>query len=589
MYKAGMRLRSFLVLAGVLAGSPLHARQFREADVIVVGAGIAGLSSALEAARGGTSVLVVDLWSIFGGHAVLSHGGLAIVGTPVQQAQGVVDTPEIAARDFLEWGEDANEPWVRYYAANSREQIYDWLTSMGVQFSGALRIPGNSVARFHEPVGRGLGLVSPIYRHAVLHPNIRFLWNFKVDSLVVEEGRVSGVAGVHLRSSERETLSSDFVVLATGGFQSNLDMVRSFWPKDVRFPEGLLAGSGLNSLGFGHRVAEKSGAVLHQMDHQWNYATGLPDPRYPDGKRGLNASNDDSIWVNASGKRFVNEQSSNKEQFSALLSQEGSRYWAIFDEKTKRRFSITGSDWADFRVIEETIFANPDLVKSAPTLEALAQAAGLPKDALPSTVARYNQMVREGVDKDFGRARLDGEIASPPFYAVTFYPLARKSMGGIRIDTDSRVLDKDGKPIAGFLAAGEVTGFGGINGKAGLEGTFLGPSIVTGRVAGRTILKEMAKSKSLVGVSESSPPPPPGAGEKFENETCETCHDLPTLFATSRPGYSHFEKVHRVVTEKTFACRTCHEEMFPIDLDHHRIDALRQIDTCKNCHVATER
>src|SRR3990172_5034495 len=269
MYKPRMYLRSFLALVLVLVAIEAQAKQAREADVIVVGAGIAGLSVALEAARGGASVLVVDLWSIFGGHAVLSHGGLAIVGPPVEEAQGVGDTPEIGARDFLEWGEDANEPWVRYYAANSREQIYDWLTSMGVQFSGALRIPGNSVARFHEPVGRGLGLVSPIYRHAVRHPNIRFLWNFKVDGLVVEEGRVSGIEGVHQRSSEPETLVSDFVVLATGGFQSNLDMVRSFWPKGVPFPERLLAGSGLNSLGFGHVVAEKSGAVLDRMGHPW--------------------------------------------------------------------------------------------------------------------------------------------------------------------------------------------------------------------------------------------------------------------------------------------------------------------------------
>ncbi|MGH9388569.1 MAG: FAD-binding protein, partial [Vicinamibacteria bacterium] len=441
----------------------------------------------------------------------------------------------------------------------------------------------------HEPVGRGLGLVSPIYRQAVRNPNIRFLWNFKVDSLVVEEGRVSGVEGVHLRSSEREALGSDFVVLATGGFQSNLDMVRSFWPKDVRFPERLLAGSGLNSLGFGHLVAEKSGAVLYQMDHQWNYATGLPDPRYPDGKRGLNASNDSAIWVNTAGKRFVNEQGSNKEQFPALVAQEGSRYWAIFDEKAKRGFAITGSDWADFRVIEEKIFGNPDLVKEAKTIEALGEAAGIPKDALAGTIARYNQMVREGKDEDFGRSRLGGEIATAPFYAVAFYPLARKSMGGIRIDTDSRVLDKDAKPIAGLLAAGEVTGFGGINGKAGLEGTFLGPSIVTGRVAGRSILKELAKSRSLERAAEADPPSVPAASPAFENDTCQTCHDMPALLETSRTGYSHFEKVHRVVLEKAFACRTCHEEMFPIDLDRHRIDALRQIDTCKNCHVATER
>jgi flavocytochrome c len=572
-----------------LAASGVQAQKAHEADVIVVGAGIAGLASALEAARGGGTVVVVDMWSIFGGHAVLSHGGLCIVGSPVQKAQGVVDTPEIAARDFLTWGEDANEPWVRYYTANSREQIYDWLTAMGVRFSRALKIAGNSVPRFHEPVGRGLGLVSPIYRHAVLHPNIRFLWNFKVDGLVVEQGRVSGVEGVYLRSSERASLSSDFVVLATGGFQSNLDMVRSFWSKDLRFPDRILAGSGLNSLGSGHAVAEKSGAVLERMDHQWNYATGLPDPRYPDGKRGLNASNDDGIWVNAAGKRFVNELGSVKEQFPALVAQEGSRYWAIFDEKTKRSFAITGSDWADFDVIEEKIFKKPELVKSASTVEALAEAAGLPKDALAATVARYNRMVRAGVDEDFGRPRFGGEIATPPFYAVTFYPLARKSMGGIRIDTDSRALDKEGKPIAGLLAAGELTGFGGINGKAGLEGTFLGPSIVTGRVAGRTILKEIEKSRTLTPVSEPSPAPTAAAVKAFSNDTCKICHDVKALVETSRPGYSHFEKVHRVVMEKSFACSTCHREMFPIDLNRHRIDALSQIETCKNCHVATER
>ncbi len=134
-----------------------------------------------------------------------------------------------------------------------------------------------------------------------------------------------------------------------------------------------------------------------------------------------------------------------------------------------------------------------------------------------------------------------------------------------------------------------MTGFGGINGRAGLEGTFLGPSIVTGRAAGRTILKEMAKSRSLTTTAESKPAPASAAGEAFENETCQSCHDLPALLATSRQGYSHFEKVHRVVLEKDFTCRTCHEEMFPIDLGSHRIDALRQIDTCKNCHVATER
>jgi succinate dehydrogenase/fumarate reductase flavoprotein subunit len=336
-------------------------------------------------------------------------------------------------------------------------------------------------------------------------------------------------------------------------------------------------------------LAEKYGAVLERMDHQWNYATGLPDPRYPDGRRGLNASNDAAIWVNAAGKRFVNEHGSTKEQFPAVVAQESSRYWAIFDEKAKRRLAITGSDWADFRVVEEKIYRNPALVKAAPTLDALAEAAGLPKVALVETVSHYNRMAAAGMDQDFGREDLGEGIGSPPFYAVLFYPLARKSMGGIRIDTSSRVLDKEGRPIPGLFAAGEVTGFGGINGKAGLEGTFLGPSIVTGRMAGRTIAGEVAKSRQLSAPPQAPKERPPISKESFSNEVCETCHHLPDLLSSPRPGYSHFEKVHRVVVESAFTCNTCHQEMFPIDLDRHRIDALAQIETCQHCHVATER
>lgn len=563
----------------------------RDADVVVVGAGISGLSAALEAARGGASVLVVDMWSIFGGHAVMSHGGLCIVGTPVQEAQGVGDTPELAEQDFLTWGEDADAGWVRYYTQNSREQIYDWVTEMGVTFSGVLRIPGNSVARFHEPVGRGLGLVSPIYRQAVLHPNIRFEWNFRVDGLLTEGGRVAGVEGAFMRSGERKQFRGELVVLATGGFQSNLDVVREFWPAAVRFPEKMLAGSGVNSVGSGLTIAEGAGAALRNLDHQWNYATGLPDPRYPGGYRGLNASNTASIWVNAAGRRFVNELGSTKEKFPALLAQEPARYWAIFDEKSKRRFAITGSDWADFDVIEDVIFSNEDLVRSANTLAELATAVGLPVDALADTLARYNAMVARGIDADFGRFGGEGvvvppKIDTPPFYAVTFFPLSRKSMGGVAIDLDARVLDKSGEPIPGLLAVGEVTGFGGINGKAGLEGTFLGPSIVTGRVAGRTILEELAESRPLTPIGEMPVPASPEAVNAGED--CSTCHELESLIAEPREGYTHFENVHRVVLEREYDCGRCHAEMVPIDMDRHETDPVRQIEACKSCHVATE-
>ena len=565
-------MRYLILMTALVTGAcnaPSEKSPSVDADVVIVGAGISGVSAALEAARGGASVLVVDMWSIFGGHAVMSHGGLCIVDTPVQKAQGVSDSAELAEKDFLTWGEDADAEWVRYYTENSREQIYDWVTEMGVEFSGVLRIPGNSVARFHEPIGRGLGLVSPIYRQAVLHSKIRFVWNFKVDGLVTKDSRVVGVDGAYLRGGER-------------------------------------ASSGVNSHGSGLAIAEQAGAALRNLDHQWNYATGLPDPRYPGGYRGLNASNNGSIWVNAMAERFVNEQGSTKEKFPALLAQEPARYWAIFDESSKRQFAITGSDWADFDVIEQVIFENDEIVQSADSLEALGEAAGLPPRALVATVTRYNEMIDEDSDNAFGRFDSDSRarpsrIETPPFYSVTFFPLSRKSksMGGIAIDIDARVLDKSGEPIAGLLAVGEATGFGGINGKAGLEGTFLGPSIVTGRVAGRTILKELADLKRTMtpSVETQNPGLPQDA---VAGEDCAACHDLPGLIEDPRPGYTHFENVHRVrppslpsqdersVLERQYDCGRCHAEMLPIDLDRHVIDRVAQIENCKSCHVSTE-
>jgi hypothetical protein len=135
------------------------------------------------------------------------------------------------------------------------------------------------------------------------------------------------------------------------------------------------------------------------MDHQWNYATGLPDPRYPGGGRGLNASNDASIWVNLDGKRFVNELESVKAQFPAVLRQRESRYWAIFDEKSKRRMFVSGSDWADFETVEHTLLENRELVKKADSIEEIARQAQLPVAALVDTMTRYNRMARARCDR----------------------------------------------------------------------------------------------------------------------------------------------------------------------------------------------
>jgi flavocytochrome c len=552
------------------------------ADVIVVGAGISGLSAALELGRGGAKVLVIDMSSVFGGHAVMSQGSVSIVATPAQERAGIQDSPDLAFRDFHDWGEDSDTDWVRYYVDNSRREIYDWLDELGVRYSEVLASSGNSVPREHQPVGRGIGLVTPIYRACLELGNIEFLWNSKVEQLFTDNGRVVGALVRDVRTGQERKLRGKAVILATGGFQSNLDMVREFWPAEFRFPEKILAGSGRNSMGFGHQLAQTVGGELARMDHQWNYFTGLPDPRYPGTNRGLNATNLYGILVNSEGRRFANFHGWAKEVMPVLLKQHVATCWCIFDEATKPFFVVSGSDWGDFKKVDTLILQNPNLVNKADTLEQLAELAGLPAKNFVETVNRYNQLVELGEDHDFGRFgpgkaefsnKASPKIATPPYYAMQTFPLTRKSMGGVAIDLQCRVLDKQRQPIPGLYAVGELAGLAGINGKAALEGTFLGPCIVTGRVAARSLFAELEVS------------PLAASDGEFR---CATCHDVPELLSQPREGYWHFEKVHRATTDRGIDCRQCHADMAPYREDNHRINWRSLTASCMLCHAAQE-
>lgn len=551
-------------------------------DAIVVGAGISGLAAALELARSDATVTVIDMSSVFGGHAIMSQGSLSIAASPAQEAAGIKDSPDLAFRDIVNFGEDADEEWVRYYVNHSRHEIFDWVTELGVRFEGVVASPGNTVPREHQPIGRGLGLVMPIYRQVLEQTNVRFVWHSKVERLLVENGRVTGVETRNMRTNDIQQFRASGVILATGGFQSNLDMVREFWPAQLRFPEKILIGSGRNSVGHGHLLGESVGAELVRMDHQWNYFTGIPDPRYPGTNRGLSAANMYGIIVNSEGSQFANLHGWAKAVMPPLLEQKQQTLWFIFDEKTKPYFVVSGSDWTDFKKVEQQILNNPELVQSADTLESLADKAGLPASNLVATVSRYNEMVAKGVDEDFHRfgpgvaefgTNASPALVTPPYYAMQAFPLTRKSMGGIAIDLKCRVLDKQKQPIPGLYAVGELTGLAGINGKAAVEGTFLGPCIVTGRLAARSLSAELNRATST-------------AAEK--SSRCSSCHDIPTLLAKSRPGYWHFEEVHRVVQERVTDCRVCHAELAPYQETNHRINAQALTASCVQCHVARE-
>ncbi len=477
--------------------------------VVVVGAGISGLTAAWELAQKDIPVTLLEMSPHYGGTGLTSEGAICIIGTPEQEQSGIKDSPQIAFEDFMKYGRDdhgpgPNKEWVQYYVDESRREIYDWLTQLGVRFEEkVILMPGNTVPRWHKVAGKGRGLLEPIYKHCKEHKKISFVFRTKAVSLLRDGNRICGVRAERLKDGAWIDYPASAVVLATGGFQSNLNMVRQNWPAELPFPDHLLIGGGLNAVGTGHEMAAAVGAHMVNMQYQWNYPTGLANPSDSGGRRGMNAYSDKSIWVNKMGRRFMSESRDTKLTFPEVVRQPGGTYWAIFDSNARDVFRVSG--WRPSQ-ITQGIFHNQVMspyVKSGLTISELAQAAGLPPEAFIQTVNRWNQMVTEGKDADFGRIGRDQltwshppKIVQPPFYAVQFFPLTRKSMGGVAMDRSCRVTDSSGRPIPGLYAVGELTGLAGVNGKASLEGTFLGACIMTGRVAGRAAAAALADQKN---------------------------------------------------------------------------------------------
>lgn len=585
---AGRRLAALVIVTALAVtacqpADPVAA----DADVIVVGAGIAGLAAALEAESHGARVLVIEANSVAGGHAVRA-GGFALVDTPLQRSRGYHDSPDIAYRDLMAWGEDADRWWVRFYVDNSREQVYDWLTAMGVKFTVVVPAPQASVPRFHFTRGAAVNAVVPMIREALARPRIEFLWNTEVTEILRRDGRIAGVRTERSRSGGRRLYHAPAVILATGGFQSNLDLVRRSWRRDLPAPARLLIGAGQYATGSGLRLVEPFGAALTRMDHQVTFVNGLPDPRDPGGGHGLLTQNPAAIWVDATGRRFTNEAASGKVTDRAVLRQSPATHWLVFDATGARQLTIRGAAWLSAKTIAEEILDNPTLVSRANDIAALAAAAGLPPDALVETVQRFNRFVDQGMDTDFGRIgpgmseAPPPALRQPPYYAIQLFPMTRKSMGGLEIDHEARVLGGAGQVIRGLFAAGEATGVAGINGSHGGEGTFLGPSVLIGRVAGRSAVAQALGPQALG--ARPAPAAAPAAATPAPVAPRAQPANLPALLAQQRRGYWHFGVSHALVVERGESCDSCHKGSWGTGPATTAAQRIVQLDSCVRCH-----
>ena len=571
-------------VAGILSGCT---RPMPDADVIVVGAGIAGLSAALEAGANGRSVVILDANSVGGGHAVKA-GGFALVGTPLQEQKGYRDSPEIAEQDLLAWGEDADPEWVRRYVRASRTEVHDWLAGFGVRFGFILDTPEHSVPRFHFANGAALNVVVPMMRAAFSRANLEFRWNAEVEGLLIARGSVVGVRYRDLRTGASSELRAPAVILATGGWQSNLDFVRREWRRDLPVPGRLYAGAGYFATGAGIGLATAAGGATTRMDHQVTFTTGVPDPREPD--RALLTQNPAAIWVDGGGKRFINELSSTKLADAAVLRLEPATHWLVFDAEGRRSLRIRDAVWlgnpSGVAPLEDA-----GLIRSAGSVAGLAAAAGLPATALEATVTRWNSAVQAGDDTDFGRFapgkpdRAARPISQPPYYAIQLFPLTRKSMGGLAIDASTRVLDRAGRPVPGLYAAGEVTGVAGINGSYGGEGTFLGPSVYLGRLAGQAVARGTPGAVRPPGKVTAPPAAAVSTDPSYRSAAITVAPEaLPALLDAGRPGHWHFGVAHRIVLERTLDCTACHTPSWPTRTATSPAQLQQQLNSCATCH-----
>jgi predicted oxidoreductase len=461
-------------------------------DIAIIGAGAAGIAAGIEAREAGARALAFEKYSEPGGAAIISGGGCLIVGSPVQKARGIHDTPDLAFDDWIRWGgPSVDTVWARYYIDHTLHDLYHWTEALGVSWADLKPQEGNSVLRWTRSERNGLGLMTHLVEGFCTKGG-EIIGETEITGLRIGGG-VAGLEGRNARTGEPITVESKAVVVATGGFNSNLDMVLEFYP--ALRNDKVLVGSGPGSTGSGHTLARQAGGYLTHMDHIWFYVYATPDYRDPAQRRGLVFRMVPGyIWVNQQGRRFHNEAlSGGNTATPALMAQTPRHAWAIMDAPMTATMEIAdpyyrnGDKVAREKVME--LLDNSPFIRKADSLSELARSMQVDVPEFLATVGRYNKACEQQLETEpeFSKP-LKGSKAfdTPPYYAVQMFPLARKNFGGVKTDLKCRVLDEQFAPISGLYAAGEVAGMAGghINGRAGLEGTMLGPSVFSGRVAG---------------------------------------------------------------------------------------------------------
>ncbi|MDK2925638.1 MAG: fumarate reductase flavoprotein subunit [Bacillota bacterium] len=444
-------------------------------DIVVIGAGGAGLTAAVTAKSAGADVIVLEKMPFIGGNTLRATGGLNAAGTKYQEAAGIEDSPDIHYADTMKGGKNKNNPELVRTLVDNANGALEWLNSMGANLVHVVIAGGSTNPRTHAPEG-GAPVGPVIIRtleKAAKEQGIQILTDTEATEILTDgKGTVTGVKAVSKDKGEL-VIKAKAVIVATGGFGADPEMVAQYNPALKGFDTTNHPGA----TGDGIKMATAIGAATVQMENIQTHPTVVPHKGIliTEAVRGTGA-----ILVNHKGERFVDELETRDVVSKAILNQEKGTAFVLFDQGVRD----------NLKAVEE--YAKLKLLVEANTLSELAGKLGIPADNLEATVKKYNEFVAAGKDSDYGRQHLQRKLEKAPFYAVEVTPAVHHTMGGLAINTKAEVLNKDGKPIPGLYAAGEVTG--GIHGANRLGGNAVADIVVFGRIAGQQAA-EYVKSK----------------------------------------------------------------------------------------------
>ena len=484
-----------------------------EADVVVVGAGGAGMTAAITAAGEGKSVVILESQSMVGGNSVRATGGMNAGKTVYQdenefgESAGVEKTLKTAAEKYADnetitaLAKTVSEQWAAYQAnptgyfdsvelmeldtmiggkgindpelvetlcANSADAI-DWLDEHGITLHNVSSFGGASVKRIHRPVnaeGKTVSVGSymiPLLEENCEKAGVKMMLDTTATEILTDaNGAAVGVKATGA-SGETVTVNAKAVVLASGGFGANLDMVVKYKPE----LKGFMTTNAPGIQGQGIEMAQAIGAATVDMDQIQIHPTVEANTAalITEGLRG-----DGAILINEEGQRFIDEVGTRDVVSAAEIAQTGSYSWLVVDQAMVDASSVIQG------------YIKKGYTVTGATYEELGKAMGVDEAAFAETMEKWNGYVEAKNDPDFGRTSFANPLNTAPYYAVKVTAGVHHTMGGLKINANTEVLNEKGEVIPGLFAAGEVTG--GVHGANRLGGNAVADFTVFGRIAG---------------------------------------------------------------------------------------------------------